>query len=294
MPFVAELFEPASDEEVRDALLSHGPVAIRGLGTKDLFGCPVESDREISTLGIKGIVEWSPEDLVVVVRAGTPVTELQSELASKGQCIPIPSASDAATEFTAGKPGTVGGLVSANLPTRWDSVSRGVRYWVLGVRAVLADGRIARAGSKAVKNVAGYDSQKLFIGAWGTMGVLTDVIFRTFPIARFSGEPECIERIGDWSPGRRPVIARVPRVSLAGASLRLNSGGVVDHSEGTLWTDYSKKLQSYVEKSGGWILCAGMGRSNFPIHGPQTDLMCALKQRIDPHRKINPGRLGVF
>lgn len=294
MGFVAELLEPTSDEEVRDALRTYRPVALRGLGTKDLFGCPVESESVISTLGLKGIVEWSPQDLVVVVRAGTSVSELQSELASKGQCIPIPSAFDAATNITAGLPGTVGGLVSANLPTRWDAVSRGVRYWVLGVRAVLADGRIVRAGSKAVKNVAGYDAQKLFIGAWGTMGVLTEVIFRTFPIARFSVEPDCIESIGNWRPGQKTVIARLPRVSLAGAVLRLNSGGVVDRSEGTIWTNYSKKFQSYVESAGGWVLCAGMGRSNFPVFGPQADLMHALKCRIDPDRKINPGRLGIF
>ena len=80
-----------------------------------------------------------PEDLVVVVRAGTPISELQDELATRNQCLPLPPAASGIERLTAGLTGTVGGLVSANLPTRWDGTSKGVRYWVLGLTAVRAD-----------------------------------------------------------------------------------------------------------------------------------------------------------
>lgn len=132
---------------------------------------------QISSENLSQTIEWSPDDLVVTVGSGKLLKELNQELATRNQCIPFNT-------------GTAGGLVAANPKVPWDAWPYDARYWVLGLRIVRGDGTVVKCGSKAVKNVAGYDVQKLIVGSWGTLGFITEVTFRVFPVHQFTADKE--------------------------------------------------------------------------------------------------------
>jgi glycolate oxidase FAD binding subunit len=134
---------------------------------------PAGLDLILSTARLGGLVEHAAGDLVATVRAGQPLADLQRALAAAGQRLaldpPQPSA-------------TIGGVVAANAsgPRRLRFGS--VRDLLIGLTVVLADGRVARAGGKVVKNVAGYDLCKLFTGSLGTLGLIVQATFRLHPL----------------------------------------------------------------------------------------------------------------
>lgn len=282
---------PDTIEEAAEAIRAGEPLRIQGLGTKSAFGCPTHSTRTLSMQRIAGIVEWKPDDLVITVRAGTPLAELQAALGEKGQCLPLPPWHDALTFLAAGAPGTVGGMVAARLPTRWDARTRGPRYWVLGLRVLLANGDVIRCGSSAVKNVAGYDIQKLFTGSWGALGVICEVTLRVFPKAMFSEEPS----------GRHPItlegrfaVARTPRTQVRHYVEAVEpSESIVDEETGTAWMRIEGKEPPTPPRD-GWLLCSGFGRRNFPILGGNFDIMQRIKERLDPRGILNPGVFGAL
>jgi len=121
-----------------------------------------------------GITDYTPADYVVAVRAGTRLCDLQTELAAHNQWLPLdpPAAARA----------TVGGLVAANRngPRRllWGSI----RDMLIGIRVALPTGEVIKAGGKVVKNVAGYDLGKLFIGSLGAAGIITEATFKISPL----------------------------------------------------------------------------------------------------------------
>ena len=150
-------------------------VRIRGGGTKDHVGHRRETDVTLETGGLDGIVDHVPEDLTVTVRAGTPIASLRDALKKHGQMLPLdpPHVSRGAT---------VGGMIAANSNGFGRYRYGAVRDLLLGVRAALPDGTIARAGGRVVKNVAGYDLNKLFIGSLGTLGVVVEATFKILPL----------------------------------------------------------------------------------------------------------------
>jgi glycolate oxidase FAD binding subunit len=176
---------PKTIEDLARICREPGPVGIVGSDSRGGLRHSNVKAARLELAELRGIVSYEPNDLVVVVRAGTPLEELQHGLAERRQCIPL-----AEHEVL----GTVGGALSVRRPQGW-------RDWVLGLTVVLADGTVARCGSKAVKNVAGYDVQKLFIGARGTLGVVAEVILRTYPAENrpVVGEPQAEDlRLRDW------------------------------------------------------------------------------------------------
>jgi glycolate oxidase FAD binding subunit len=169
---------PASTEEAASLLKGAAgrTVAIRGAGTKaDWGGTTREPDLVLDTRALTGVVEHAAGDLIVVVRAGTPMAELRERLAAEGQQLALDEQFDAAT---------VGGTVAANVSGPRRMLYGTARDLVIGMTVVLADGTIAHSGGKVVKNVAGYDLGKLFTGAYGTLGLITQLAFRLHPLAR--------------------------------------------------------------------------------------------------------------
>lgn len=135
---------------------------------------PERYDIALSTRGLNGIVEYSPADLTVVVRAGTTVRELQEVLGKHNQFIPLhPPFPERAT---------VGGALAAAMTGPWRMAYGSARDLTIGMRAALPSGQVAKSGGKVVKNVAGYDLTKLFVGSFGSLGVITEVAFKVFPL----------------------------------------------------------------------------------------------------------------
>ena len=170
--------EPATMEETSEVmkLASREGLAVspRGGGTKMGLGNPPRRvDLILSTARMDRIIEHVPGDQIVRVQAGVKLQDLQENLAESDQMLGVDPPEEGAT---------VGGIVAAN-----SSGPRRLRYGtirdlIIGVKVVLADGTVAKAGGKVVKNVAGYDLSKLFTGSLGTLGVIAEANFRLHPI----------------------------------------------------------------------------------------------------------------
>jgi glycolate oxidase FAD binding subunit len=155
------------------ARAEHRQLLIRGGGSV-LDRLPPVDAEVLSTADLTGVVDHRPEDLVVTVRAGTPVEELSALLATHGQECPI--------EPLAGHGSTVGGRLATGLAGPRQLQAGRVRDWVLRVRLVTGDARVVTAGGVTVKDVTGYDLCRLATGSWGTLGVIVEVTLKLRPI----------------------------------------------------------------------------------------------------------------
>ena len=170
--------EPASTREAADVLRVAAErglaVVVRGCGTRQDWAAPPERlDLILDTRRLTGIVEHAAGDLVAVVRAGTPVEALCEALAPAGQqlALDVPLAGT-----------SIGGSVAVNASGPRRMLYGTVRDLLIGVTVVRADGVIARAGGKVVKNVAGYDLGKLVTGSYGTLALVTECALRLHPL----------------------------------------------------------------------------------------------------------------
>lgn len=191
---------PESEEEISKILSyankNNKTISIVSGGTKrGLGGVKEAEDILLSLKNYRGIIEHTVGDMTLTVKAGTPFQEIQDYLSQHNQKISL----DPAWPKTA----TIGGVIAAN-----DSGPKRLGYGsardeVIGLRIVYPDGKVIRSGGKVVKNVAGYDMNKLFIGSLGTIGVLTEVTLKLRPTPQYEslvllafpgGEFEVIKR----------------------------------------------------------------------------------------------------
>ena len=162
-------------ERIRSAARDKTPLRIRGGGSKDFYGLTLQGEL-LDTRVLNGIVSYEPSELVVTVRAGTPLAELESVLAAQGQCL--------AFEPPHYGPGsTVGGMVAAGLSGPSRANVGAVRDFVLGLEMINGQGELLRYGGQVMKNVAGYDVSRLMAGSWGTLGLITEVSLKVLPVA---------------------------------------------------------------------------------------------------------------
>ena len=177
----------------------------RALGMGDP---PASFDLALETGALDRILEFSPHDLTVTVEAGMTLEALQAELAKAKQFLPL-------DPF--GGPGhSIGGLLASG----WSGPLR-LRYgtardYLVGLRVALPDGKLARSGGRVVKNVSGYDLNKLHLGALGTLGVIVEASFKLFPA------PLCEETVSRpaarfeeaWTEADRVLGLKMPPVAL--------------------------------------------------------------------------------
>ncbi|WP_237154608.1 glycolate oxidase subunit GlcE [Oryzibacter oryziterrae] len=165
-------------EIVRQAIADRVPLAPRGLGSKAGLGRPVEH-QALDLSALTGVIAYEPEELVLTVRAGTPVAEVEALLAAQNQHLAFEPI-DLAPLYGTG-PGSIGGLLAANLAGPRRISAGGVRDHVLGIRAVSGKGEAFKAGGRVVKNVTGYDLPRGLCGSHGTLAVFTEVTLKVMP-----------------------------------------------------------------------------------------------------------------
>ncbi|MBI4396396.1 MAG: FAD-binding protein [Elusimicrobia bacterium] len=147
---------------LRGARAAGRAVFLKGLGTK---GFPIPSGALILALdGLKSVVDYDKENFTLSVQCGWTLPELGALIGPHSQFLHIDGG------------GTLGGILSARA-----SLKPRLRDQVIGMKCVLSDGQLVEFGAKVMKNVAGYDAAKLFLGAWGSLGVITEVTLRLFP-----------------------------------------------------------------------------------------------------------------
>ncbi|VTU19064.1 putative FAD-linked oxidoreductase [Variovorax sp. PBS-H4] len=162
-------------ERIREAAADRGTLRIRGAGTKDFYGEPPRGEA-LSAAGLCGIVSYEPSELVVTVRAGTQLVELEGLLAEQGQCLPFEP-----PRFGDGG-GTVGGMVAAGLSGPARASVGAVRDYVLGARLLNGRSELLTFGGQVMKNVAGYDVSRVLCGSLGVLGLVTEVSLKVLPV----------------------------------------------------------------------------------------------------------------
>ncbi len=189
-------------ERIRQAGAEGTPLRIVGGDTRGFYGREV-SGSELSTREHRGISFYDPVELVVSVRAGTPLSELEAALAEQGQMLPFEPP-------RYGEASTVGGMVATGLSGPRRPWAGSVRDFVLGTRVINHEGIEQRFGGEVMKNVAGYDLSRLMVGAQGGLGVITEVSFKVLPIPGATHSlhleltlDEARRRLAEW--GREPL-----------------------------------------------------------------------------------------
>ena len=193
-------------EQIRAAAAHRTPLRIAGGDSKAFYGNSTEGEP-LSTTSWSGISSHEPTELVVTVRAGTPLADLEATLAEKGQCLPFePPRWGAAS--------TIGGVVAAGLAGPGRAAAGGVRDYVLGLQFINGRGEWLTFGGQVMKNVAGYDVSRVMAGSLGTLGVITDISLKVLPVAPAEatlvfplGQVDALEQLHRWGGQPLPINA---------------------------------------------------------------------------------------
>ena len=177
--------KPRSPEELRQAVewaLNDGTTLdVRGQGSKIALGRPMSCGQVLDLSGVSGIVDYAPEELVVTLRAGTPIGEVEALLAQRNQMLAFePPDLGPLLGREAGQ-GTLVGAVMGNLAGPRRLSAGAARDHLLGFSGVNGRGEAFKSGGKVMKNVTGYDLSKLLAGSWGTLAVLDQVSVKVLP-----------------------------------------------------------------------------------------------------------------
>lgn len=192
--------------QVNQARANATPLRIQGSNSKGFLGREVAGEV-LDTRAHRGIVSYDPTELVVSVRAGTPLSELLAALDAAGQMLPCEPPSF-------GEGATVGGMIAAGLSGPRRPWSGSVRDFVLGTRVITGLGKHLRFGGEVMKNVAGYDLSRLLVGSYGCLGVLTEVSLKVLPkprqclsISLELDSTRALSKLAEWGQQPLPISA---------------------------------------------------------------------------------------
>ncbi len=267
------------------------PLLVAGSGSKLGWGSLVRSPQvAVSTQKLDRLLDHAVADLTVTVEAGMPLHTLQAQLAAAQQWWPVdPLYSQAAT---------IGGIIATGDTGSLRHRYGGVRDLLLGVSFVRADGRLAKAGGRVVKNVAGYDLMKLMSGSFGTLGILVEVTLRLYPLPPqratylIAGDRDSISRLSAQITDS-PLTPT--GLDVLGSAWLKDQGisapvGLLIQIQGSDLGPQTAGLQAIIEDLG---LMAGLQEGWEPnLDHPNLDLGSAasdrllLKLRIPPHRSV--------
>lgn len=177
--------KPRSAEELRQAVewaLNEGvTLDVRGEGSKLALGKPMLCDQVVDLSGLSGIVDYAPEELVVTLRAGTPMREVEALLAQRNQMLAFEPPDLGPLLGRAPGQGTLVGAVMGNLAGSRRLSAGAARDHLLGFSGVNGRGEAFKSGGRVMKNVTGYDLSKVVAGSWGTLAVLDEVSVKVLP-----------------------------------------------------------------------------------------------------------------
>jgi glycolate oxidase FAD binding subunit len=253
---------PGASDEVAGVIgyANASKLAVIPLGGRNhavIGNLPERFDLALDVSRLNQVVEFEPADLTITCQAGITLGALREATSAAGMVVPFdPALPDGAT---------VGGVLAGALsgPAR---MSLGApRDFTIGLRVVTADGRLTRAGGKVVKNVAGYDLCKLYIGSLGTLGVIVESTFKTVPL------PKTERRLAFAFADPASACALVSRAIHAGLAIR---------------------SASLMREANGWLLDLVLAGMPAAVERSARDLQAWIGQ-ADPPRRMTPRKGSI-
>ena len=189
-------------DRIKEAASARTPLRLVGGGTKDFYGQELVGER-FDTTTYAGVVDYDPTELVITVRCGTPLAEVERTLAERGQMLGFepPRFGDAAT---------LGGCIAAGLAGPRRPYAGAIRDLVLGVRLIDGRGEDLSFGGRVMKNVAGFDVSRVLAGSLGTLGIILEASIKCLPLPKLEAShvleltaDQAIRRMNEW--GGRPL-----------------------------------------------------------------------------------------
>ncbi|KQW91456.1 glycolate oxidase [Massilia sp. Root418] len=275
--------------QVLAAVETGKPLRLRGGGTKDWYGNaqgPASQAAVLDTHAYTGVVDYEPTELVITVRCGTPLAEVEALLAAHGQMLAFePPRYGAAS--------TIGGVVASGLAGPRRASAGGVRDFVLGATLMDGKGEVLRFGGQVMKNVAGYDVSRLLAGSMGTLGLILEVSLKVLPLPvceatlRFGmSEIDALRRLNEWAGQPLPLSAScwhqdVLTVRLSGADAAVRaalarmgaasaSGVRLGEAEAAgFWAGLRDQSHGYFDGGALWRLSVPPAASAIVLKGEQ-------------------------
>lgn len=216
---------------VQDCLADGSAFVLRGRGTKTPLGRPVTAARTLDLSRIAGAIRYEPEELILTVKAGTPLSDIEGLLREKRQMLPFEPPDWGHFFGASERRGTIGGVLGADLCGPRAFKAGRPRDALLGFSAVNGFGEAYKAGGRVVKNVTGYDLSKLMCGAFGTLGPLIEVTLKVLPAPE---REDTIVLRGMTAPEGLRLLRGVAGEPLEATGLAHLSGELARHLEGVL------------------------------------------------------------
>ncbi len=165
--------ETVLQEHVAASVANGVALQIVGGGSKSFYGNSVEAET-LEVAGHSGIIDYDPAELVITLRAGCNLAEVEALLAQNNQILGF-------EPLHLGDSATIGGVISSALAGPRRAYAGGVRDFILGVKILSGRGEIMNFGGRVIKNVAGFDVSRLMVGAMGALGVILEASLRVIP-----------------------------------------------------------------------------------------------------------------
>jgi glycolate dehydrogenase FAD-binding subunit len=204
-------------EAVAWALASGKTLEIVGSGSKREMGRSAQWDLTLDMSAFSGVTLYEPEELVLSAKAGTPVSEIETLVASRGQSLAFEPMDYGPLLGQISGQGTLGGVLATNLSGPRRIQGGAARDHFLGFTAVSGRGEIFKSGGRVVKNVTGYDLAKLMAGSWGTLAAMTEVTIKVLPRAE-TEQTLFVFGLDDVSAAKAMAAAMASSAEVSGAA----------------------------------------------------------------------------
>ncbi|MBI5039887.1 MAG: glycolate oxidase subunit GlcE [Gammaproteobacteria bacterium] len=266
-------------ERVREAAAHNTPLIIHAGGSKDFLGRRT-TGTTLDVSGLRGIVHYEPTELVITARAGTPLAEIESALAERGQMLGFEP-----PHF--GPTATLGGTIACGLSGPARPFRGAARDFVLGTKLINGSGELLSFGGEVMKNVAGYDVSRLMCGAYGTLGILLEVSLKVLPrpareitLALELENDAAFARMREWQRDPLPLSGlcydgNLLHVRLSGAEQAVNAahrrlGGEIDALGNAFWKQLREQCSAFFDAGGDlWRMSVPPTTRTLAITGKQ-------------------------